>query len=472
MIDSVNSNKIYDSTYHRNYFDHFIATQKLSAVLINNRTGSNHKIRVILEPEKSRFNNPFVVNRSSFGIVNLKDYAEATIKKIELLKKDQNDSPFLNVKIDFEGKISISIEPTKKYPIIDIISPFDFIIKPIPEKSKEYPKWFIDHFNPICTQMSAVAQEEGFSMEDFLKSRNTSYMASLSTRENITAIALDKVQLNRFSRPSRIPAITHHIWLTNLSAPKEIPEVFIPWIKSYEDSNSHSEGWKHYIWVQDKNTPPVSGSHLTMLKGANFEFKEIATEFGFEGLTLQSEFESCVKDRKFGQASDLLRLEILNRFGGVYVDMDSEAFNSMTPLVMECDFFASVEAFSLYVGNAIIGAKAGHEIIKQNLKLIKRNLNPLTEPDYVKNFGSIKTVAATGPISLSVAFYLYLQNNPQNIADVLFSPDPFYMNFQERYPSPDAPKYVEGRKLHPAWAAHYWLNSWTPESKLGLGSTG
>jgi FkbM family methyltransferase len=70
-------------------------------------------------------------------------------------------------------------------------------------------------------------------------------------------------------------------------------------------------------------------------------------------------FESCSSG---AQLADLLRIEILWRHGGVYVDSDVEPLASMDPL-MTMDFFIGTENGHA-ITNAVIGAAAGHPALR------------------------------------------------------------------------------------------------------------
>src|SRR4051812_34010104 len=60
------------------------------------------------------------------------------------------------------------------------------------------------------------------------------------------------------------------------------------------------------------------------------------------------------------ERSDILRIEVLERFGGVYVDTDFECLRPLDPLLGGVDFFLG-DLKPGRTNNAIIGAMAGHE---------------------------------------------------------------------------------------------------------------
>lgn len=48
-------------------------------------------------------------------------------------------------------------------------------------------------------------------------------------------------------------------------------------------------------------------------------------------------YDLIQKARSYAQASDMMRYEILNRFGGIYVDTDFECLQSVEPLLELAD---------------------------------------------------------------------------------------------------------------------------------------
>ncbi|MGI9264523.1 MAG: glycosyltransferase family 32 protein, partial [Gammaproteobacteria bacterium] len=139
------------------------------------------------------------------------------------------------------------------------------------------------------------------------------------------------------ARPTpSIPKIIHQIWLGS-PVPKKL--------RRYSDSwRKHHPDWEFRIWTD----------------------REVE-QFEFETRDL---FESA---ECWGQKSDLLRVEILNRMGGVYVDFDYLSYKPIDQLVERYDFFTTLKyIFTAYLGwpavwpapivacNSLMGARAGH----------------------------------------------------------------------------------------------------------------
>jgi mannosyltransferase OCH1-like enzyme len=122
-----------------------------------------------------------------------------------------------------------------------------------------------------------------------------------------------------------IPRVFHQVWV----GPNPLPEAFARYQQTWLD---HHPGWELRFWTEE-NLP--------------------------EGLRRAEVYERL---RVPAERSDILRLELLWRFGGVYVDTDFECLRSIEPLIAEVDFFvADIERGR--ANNAIIGAVAKHRIL-------------------------------------------------------------------------------------------------------------
>src|SRR5262249_44034916 len=136
---------------------------------------------------------------------------------------------------------------------------------------------------------------------------------------------------------SVIPKIIHQIWL----GPKRTPQFFLKFRDSWQ--KRHPD-WEYRLW--------------TDADLANFDFD------------LKNLFD---QSNNYGEKSDILRCEILLKYGGVYVDADFECLKPFDDLVSKYDFFAGIEPpheipesdHVLLISNALIGSVPGHPIIRR-----------------------------------------------------------------------------------------------------------
>lgn len=118
-----------------------------------------------------------------------------------------------------------------------------------------------------------------------------------------------------------IPKIVHQVWLGR----RPIPAAFHRYRRTWRQ---HHPSWKCQLWTED-TLPPLRCAPV------------------------------LCRARTFAEQADVVRLELLSRFGGVYADMDFECRRSLDSLVERVGAFAGLERRG-WVGNAILGATAGH----------------------------------------------------------------------------------------------------------------
>ncbi len=124
-----------------------------------------------------------------------------------------------------------------------------------------------------------------------------------------------------------IPRIVHRIWLGDQPMSEEFVEYGETW-------KAHHPGWEHRLWTED-NLP------------SDLRRREVFEAF-----------------RAPAERSDLLRYELLWRYGGVYVDTDMECLRPIDELVERVDFFAAAHKKGRQLNNSPIGAAAGHPILE------------------------------------------------------------------------------------------------------------
>jgi mannosyltransferase OCH1-like enzyme len=126
-----------------------------------------------------------------------------------------------------------------------------------------------------------------------------------------------------------IPRIFHQLWV----GPNPFPEEFA---RNQETWLEHHPGWELRFWTED-NLP-----------------------------------ENCRRPEVYEKLrapwvrTDILRLEVVWRFGGVHVDTDFECLRSIEPLLDDVDFFTAYME-PTRTNHAILGAVPGHPIVDRAL---------------------------------------------------------------------------------------------------------
>ena len=136
-----------------------------------------------------------------------------------------------------------------------------------------------------------------------------------------------------------IPKIIHQIWIGDKKCPME-------WIETWKEKNKKLE---HILWNEEK---------ISLLNIKN-----------------KDKYDYFLSIKEYYSACDILRVEILNKYGGIYVDADSICINSIEDeYFMRKDFFAAYEydrkGCKDRVSNGVIGTIPNHPIMNNYLEKI------------------------------------------------------------------------------------------------------
>jgi mannosyltransferase OCH1-like enzyme len=225
----------------------------------------------------------------------------------------------------------------------------------------------------------------------------------------------DLYELNNLSvvtdREARIPKIIHQIWLGS-----DLPQEFIAlqqsWIRHHLGN-----GWHYKLWTD---------ADVAQQQLYNQQFYD-ATD-------------------NFGTKSDILRWEIIYRFGGIYVDMDMECLRSLDEL-LSYDFFISLHPLdTLFVqsGTALFGAIPGHPILKHCIQTVKDDWHLKGAP------------SKTGPVHFTKSFYATAGKN--GMRDIAL-PAYYFYPLGCRETTINKMEW----KQNGAYAVHWWAKSWMPK---------
>lgn len=127
-----------------------------------------------------------------------------------------------------------------------------------------------------------------------------------------------------------IPSIFHQIWL----GADPYPDVYADYAQGWEELHP---GWELRLWTEDSIPDDVPRREV------------------YETLRNPSE------------RSDILRYELLDRYGGLYLDCDLECTRSIEPLLEGADFVVAAQA-SGGADVALVAAAAGHPLLPRALR--------------------------------------------------------------------------------------------------------
>lgn len=223
-----------------------------------------------------------------------------------------------------------------------------------------------------------------------------------------------------------IPPIIHLIWLGSEASPKVL-SAFDSWQKYHPN-------WDIKIWTD----------------------KEL-TNFDWSSPKMKNAFEQAIT---WAEKTDVLRLEVLYKFGGIYSDADVVCVNSFQDLIVQnIGFFSCFELNYIgkhygepfFVGSAIMGAA-------KNSHVLKYCLDHLQTAEEAPTVGIIKR---TGPGLISRACQNALLNNKENIL-ILPCSYLYPLPWKKREVTSDSvTTYLSPETL----AIHLWDGSWCPPKK-------
>jgi len=160
---------------------------------------------------------------------------------------------------------------------------------------------------------------------------------------------------------SGIPKIIHQIWIGNQT----------PYLNSlYINSCKNMKGWRHKIW----NNYDITNINFPI----TFPYIKKIFDIGEKTNTL---------NQKYAQIADLMRLEILYNYGGVYVDTSMECVNNFDKLLNNkdykfvianedsCGFDCKNDKGNYYISNGFFASTKNNTILKNMLK--KESLNTI-----------------------------------------------------------------------------------------------
>jgi hypothetical protein len=206
----------------------------------------------------------------------------------------------------------------------------------------------------------------------------------------------------RHWRHMRIPHTIHRVWLGKRSMGERE-------LRFGNTFARHNPGWEMRLWT-DEDLPSL--------------------DIG------QTERE---RSRSSSELSNLVRYEVLHRFGGIYVDTDFECLRPLTPILRGIDAFTAIESPGR-VGVAILGSVAGHPLFARAARLSRQTLGT-----------GAHSADANGP-------YLFSLILEQGHDIAIFGAPVFYPYGWDEQVEP-------GASFPDAYAVHHWAKSWVDEEQ-------
>jgi hypothetical protein len=221
----------------------------------------------------------------------------------------------------------------------------------------------------------------------------------------------------------QIPKVIHQTWRDN-----DVPARFRPWQRSWSEKNP---GWSYRFWDDQQIEDLVRSQDITV----QFLFASYKSQI-------------C--------RIDLARYLILQRFGGLYVDLDFECLRPIGDLLSEKSFVIGLEpaqhldlqaqarSLSKLLCPSLIASVPGHAFWNHLLRYLwsaRRHRNPLD---------------ATGPYAVTTAYNSYAAKHELELEP----PSKIYpLSKWDRYTGRTG-EVLSRDEARGAYAVHYWEGTW------------
>ena len=253
----------------------------------------------------------------------------------------------------------------------------------------------------------------------------------------------DVYEQNSFSKlqpqkTTRIPKILHIMWLGG-----KVPAEFQNYMASWKN---HHQTWTILFWT-DSELNYDQGSHVVH----SFEqLEQCLHDCSGDRIVVDArnlQFDNRVyydQAKNYGERSDILKWEIVYRFGGTYVDTDFECLQPLDLYHHTYDFYTGVQPLDtnmVQLGAALYGAIPKHPILKACVENIKNNQH------------IAQIVVKTGPIHFTKTV-LGLAGQT-GLRDIVFPASYFYpCGYEQRGTEKSLWCKAESH------AVHHWAGSW------------
>lgn len=219
-----------------------------------------------------------------------------------------------------------------------------------------------------------------------------------------------------------IPHMIHQIWIGPNPLPKEVKGMMATWQKMHPH-------WEYKLWT-------------------NRDAEE------FEMVNRKA-FDTCIN---WGAKSDIFRCEILEKLGGIYIDIDFECLLPFDELNAKYDFYCGLVGKEC-IANGLIAARPHHPIIKACIDEWQKRGGASTNDNNL-------IMEWTGPYFFTDRVMEYLSSREGVESKGVVFPEDYFFPF----PNNQRAKFWSGflsreqilqkYKKPETFAVHYWRTSW------------
>jgi mannosyltransferase OCH1-like enzyme len=269
----------------------------------------------------------------------------------------------------------VTTAPTEIHPLTPLKTPPTW--EEVEESVFASPTWDVDTCHlPICRDfLKYFLGVNGLTLEAVHKRRAHNLLRQKEIMRSLLT--------NKLPPESRIPHLLHRVWVTSDTDPYEVPP---DRLRCYL-STIHTElpaDWKHCFWCLDKTKIPETVKALE--ETGRVEVKELKEIWS--RLRGREVFERLINARLYTQCCDVIRLNVVDLFGGVYTDFGVQFLRDPSLLL---DHFDVVVGRSGYLCSpGFIAMSSQNSALEYSLRIID-NLDRI--PVDVRNLVSQATRA-------------------------------------------------------------------------------
>ena len=228
-----------------------------------------------------------------------------------------------------------------------------------------------------------------------------------------------EIHLQKFKKKSnldkKIPKRIHQIWI----GPKKIPKKYLDWGKTWKKNNP---GWDYKLWTNE---------YLKNFPMQNRYIFDSSDNVGFK--------------------SDLVRYEILYRYGGIYIDTDFECLKPIPDELRDYDFVSCIGFnYTPELLNGFLMASRQSKMMQElifSLKLPQDTTDPMS------------IINLSGPKKLTELYFKnYDLNNFMILPSNYCYPYPYFLI--------NSSVKEENEIFSESFAIHHWEMSWMKGSYI------
>lgn len=291
--------------------------------------------------------------------------------------------------------------------------------------------------------LCAVGSTAAFHYVDFdLSMRTEKYMPILEHYNNRTIIRFfkalyekNKATEHAIERQDRIPHIIHHVWLGNPLCQK-FRTLRQTWIDAHPN-------WTFIFWTDRANNDEdacvvqnFQELDALIAAGTARRIVVITDQLMFDN---RHHFDAA---RNYGERSDILKWEIVYRYGGLYADTDFQCYKPLDDLHRMFDFYTGLQPLDtgrVQLGAALFAAYPHHPILECCVKDLRPGPGPI--------------VIRTGPIHFTSACLRSVLDDSNS--NIVLPSSYFYPCGYDEQELPES----EWR-MPESYAVHHWSGSW------------